>query len=183
MEGNPHFFWEVSRASGIVAFGLLWLSTVLGLGITSRAGDALAPRPWVFETHKFTSLLALVFAAGHALALIPDPWTDFRLPDLVVPGLASYRPPAVALGVLGLYGTAVSAASFYVKRRLGHRAWRALHYLTFGAFAAALYHGAFAGTDSGLAWVRWMYIAAFWSVLCLSAYRFLVTPAPRPREA
>ncbi|HWQ29258.1 MAG TPA: hypothetical protein VNN12_09570 [Dehalococcoidia bacterium] len=181
MEGNPHFFWEVSRASGVVAFALLWFSTVLGLGITSRAGDALAPRAWVFETHKFASLLALAFVGVHALSLVPDPATDFRVFDLLVPGGAPYRPLAVALGVLALYGLAVSAGSFYVKKRIGHRTWRALHYLTFATFALALYHGVFAGTDSGLLWMRWMYIAAFWSVFSLTVYRVLTAPEPRPR--
>jgi sulfoxide reductase heme-binding subunit YedZ len=181
MEGNPHFFWEVSRASGLVAFVLLWLSTALGLGITSRASDPLAPRAWVFETHKFTSLLALAFVGVHALSLIPDPATDFRLAHLFLPAGAPYRPLAVALGVLAMYGLAVSAGSFYVKKRIGHRTWRALHYATFATFALALYHGVFAGTDSPLPWIRWVYIGAFWSVLGLTLYRVLAAPEPRRR--
>ncbi len=181
MEGNPHFFWEASRASGVIAFALLWFSTALGLGITSRASDPLAPRAWVFETHKFASLLALAFVAVHALSLIPDPATDFGLRHLLLPGGAPYRPLAVALGVLGMYGLAVTAGSFYVKKRLGHRAWRMLHYLTFATFALALYHGVFAGTDSGLTWMRWLYIAAFWSVFSLTVYRVVTAPEPRAR--
>lgn len=181
MEGNPHFFWEVSRASGVVAFALLWFATALGLGITSRASDAVAPRAWVFETHKFASLVALAFVAVHALSLIPDPATDFRLGHLLIPGGAPYRPLPVALGVLGMYGLVTTAGSFYVKKRLGHGTWRALHYLTFATFALALYHGVFAGSDSGLAWMRWMYIAAFWSVFSLTLYRVLTAPQPKPR--
>lgn len=181
MEGNPHFFWEVSRASGVVAFALLWLSTALGLGITSRASDAFAPRAWVFELHKFASLLALAFAGVHALALIFDPATDFRPLDLLLPGGAPYRPLAVALGVLAMYGAAVSAGSFYVKRHIGRRAWRALHFLTFATFALALYHGVFAGTDTGLPWMRWMYIAGFWSVFSLTLYRVVTAPEARAR--
>ena len=38
-------------------------------------------------------------------------------------------------------------ASFSLRRRIGVRNWRRLHYLTFGVFGAATVHGLAAGTD------------------------------------
>lgn len=185
---DPHFYWYMSRASGIVAFWLLTLSTALGLSTSSRLWDGLLARGWVFETHKVVSLMALVFVAPHMAVLLPDPWTDFGVVDLLVPGTSAYRPEAVALGVLAMYTGFIATASFYLRTRLGRLTWRALHFVTFGAFVLMLLHGVFAGTDSEELWMRGSYSAATLLILFLTVYRILVAsetgPAPSaPRPA
>ncbi len=183
---DPHFYWYMARSSGIVAFWLLTLSTALGLSTSSRLWDGLLERGWVFETHRIVSLMALVFVALHVTVLLPDPWTDFRVVDFVVPGTSDYRPGAVALGVLAMYAGIIATASFYVRRRLGRLTWRALHFVTFGAFVLMLLHGVFAGTDSGEPWMRASYAAATLLILFLTVYRILVmtesTSAPHGRR-
>lgn len=62
-----------------------------------------------------------------------------------------------------------------------HDDHEALHVLTFATFALALYHGVFAGTDTALPWMRWMYIGGFWSVFSLTLYRVFAAPETRPR--
>jgi sulfoxide reductase heme-binding subunit YedZ len=181
MHLDPHFCWYMARASGIVAFVLLGLTTGLGLGVTSRLGNRLLNRPWFFEAHKFASLLALAFVGLHVAVLIPDPWTDFEPKDLLLPGMSPYRPLAVAMGVLAMYGAVMAAGSFYVKKRLGHRTWRALHYGTFGAFVLALLHGVYAGTDSGEPWMRLTYLVTGLVVFFLTVFRILAAPLPRAR--
>ena len=44
---------------------------------------------------------------------------------------------------------AVIYVSFSLRRRIGVRNWRRLHYLTFAVFGAATVHGLAAGTDRG----------------------------------
>src|SRR3990170_107000 len=101
---DPHFFWYLARAFGVVAFLLVTLSTSLGLLISTRLGDRLFERAWAFELHKFAWLLGLGFLGLHMAVLLPDPWTRFRVIDLLVPATSAYRPWAVALGVLAMYG-------------------------------------------------------------------------------
>jgi sulfoxide reductase heme-binding subunit YedZ len=178
----------MARSSGIVAFWLLTISTALGLSTSSRLWDGLLERGWVFETHRVASLTALVFVGLHMAVLLPDPWIDFQVVDLVVPGTSPYRPGAVALGVLAMYAGIVATASFYARRRLGRLTWRLLHFVTFGTFVLMLLHGVFAGTDSREPWMRGMYSAATLLILFLTVYRILVVPqsssAPsRPRPA
>jgi sulfoxide reductase heme-binding subunit YedZ len=181
MDLDPHVWWYMTRASAIVAFALVGLTTGLGLVVTSRLGDGILGRPWVFEVHKFTSLLALAFIGLHLAVLIPDPWTDFEPMDLLLPGPSPYRPLAVAIGVLAMYGAVVAAGSFYIKEHLGRRTWRALHYASFGAFLLALLHGLYAGTDSGEPWMRLTYFVTGMIIFFLIVFRILAAPLPRAR--
>jgi predicted ferric reductase len=173
-------YWYLARASGLVAFWLLTLSGVLGMSITSRLWDGLLGRAWVYEMHKFLSLLALAFIGLHIAVLIPDPWTSFGVADLLLPGFSIYRPFAVALGVVAMYGAVVATGSFYVKRWIGHRVWRLLHFVTFATFALALVHGVLAGTDSGAGWMQFNYLVALFLVFFLLVVRILAVPLPKP---
>lgn len=176
---DQHIYWYLSRASGLVAFWLLALSGGLGMSITSRLWDGLLDRSWVYEMHKFLSLLALGFIGFHVAVLIPDPWTSFGIADLVLAGHAKYQPLAVALGVIAMYGAVVGTGSFWVKRWIGHKTWRLVHYTTFATFALALAHGLSVGTDSGETWMELNYMAALFLFLFLLVGRIIGSPMPK----
>jgi predicted ferric reductase len=181
---DPHFYWYLTRAAGVVTFGLLALSTALGLLISTRLGDKLFERAWVFEIHKFASVLGLAFVGLHMAALLPDPWTRFRVIDLLVPGASSYwRPWAVAAGVLAMYGSVIGTATFYVRKYLGHRTWRLLHYTTFATFYLALLHGLAAGTDAGEGWMQLMYAGSGLLIGSLTLYRAVDAEPKAKRRA
>lgn len=181
---DPHFYWYLARAAGVVTFGLLALSTTMGMLISTRAGDKLFERPWVFELHRFSSLLALLFLGLHMGALLPDPWTHFRFVDLLLPGASYWRPWAVAAGIIAMYGSVVGIATFYIRKFIGHRAWRLIHYTTFATFFLALVHGVAAGSDAGAAWLQLMYAGSGLLVSLLLVYRFVdAKPKERRRPA
>jgi len=69
--------------------------------------------------------------------------------------------------------------SFYVRRLIGQKAWRALHMTTFLAFAGATAHGIAAGTDSGQSWAQWIYLGAMTVVAFLFVYRIGISIAVR----
>jgi DMSO/TMAO reductase YedYZ heme-binding membrane subunit len=87
---------------------------------------------------------------------------------------SGYRPLWVGLGQSSLYLTALVTASFYVRRWIGARVWRAIHYLSFALFVLALLHGVFSGTDSSAPWASWMYLGTGVSVFALTVYRIVV---------
>jgi hypothetical protein len=72
-------------------------------------------------------------------------------------------------------------ASFYLRRRIGQRSWRLLHYLTFLSFAGATAHGILSGSDSGTTWAWWSYVGATALVVFLTGYR-VVTGIVAARE-
>jgi sulfoxide reductase heme-binding subunit YedZ len=44
---------------------------------------------------------------------------------------------------------AIVTVSFYLRKLIGQKVWRFVHFSSFGSFVAALTHGIAAGTDSG----------------------------------
>jgi methionine sulfoxide reductase heme-binding subunit len=75
--------------------------------------------------------------------------------------------------------------SFSLRKRIGVRNWRRLHWLTYAVFATATTHGIFAGTDSAAPWMRDIYLGAIGAVILATAWRGLARPAaaaPRKRE-
>jgi DMSO/TMAO reductase YedYZ heme-binding membrane subunit len=61
--------------------------------------------------------------------------------------------------------------SFYVRKQIGQKVWRKLHYFTFLAFGLVLVHGLMAGTDTPLPIIRLMYLGTGAGVLFLTYYR------------
>lgn len=163
---DPKAFWFLSRATGLVAMGILWASMLLGVGITNKMAQLWPGAPAAFALHEYLSLLGLGFAGFHALILLGDHYTSFSLLQVLLPfATASYKPVWVGLGQLGFYSWVIVAASFYVRKRIGQKPWRVLHYLSFLTYAGALVHGLVSGTDSGLAWVQGFYWLTFSSFL------------------
>lgn len=160
-------YWYMARAGGIVAYLLLWFGSLWGVLMSTKLAKGL----YVFGLHEFLPILAMLFAALHALVLLGDHYIGFDLLQLAIPFTASYRPLWTGLGTLALYFGTALAASFYVRRWIGRRTWRTLHYATYGVFALALAHGLMAGTDSTLSLVHWMYIATGASLLFVTLVR------------
>jgi predicted ferric reductase len=178
----PHGYWYISRACAFVAFGLLWLSMLAGLGITSRLARYWPSLPGSFELHRFTALLGLGFAAMHALVLLGDQYINYSVGQLLVPFMSSnYRQAWVGFGQLAIYLLAAVAFSFYVKDRLGIHAWRLIHMLSFALFLMTIIHGLGSGTDSGSLWAQALYWGSALSVLGLSVYRVVAVRRGRAK--
>jgi methionine sulfoxide reductase heme-binding subunit len=163
--------WITSRAAGVTAFLALTLDVVFGLFVSTRAVDRLIPRARSVDIHRWLSAVALTMSAVHALALLGDRFVRFDVLDLLVPFLSSYRSVAVALGVLAAYGALLVHVSFSLRRRIGPKTWRKVHYLSFFVFAAALLHGLFAGSDARTPEMQALYVSSATLVGVLGLYR------------
>jgi len=170
--------WTMSRAAGVTAFGALALDVVFGLFVSTGILDRVVPRGASVDVHRWLSTVSLSLVAVHALALFGDGWVRYDAFDALVPGVSSYRPGGVALGIAALYGAVLVHASFGWRKRIGVRAWRALHFTAFAVFVAAGLHGLAAGSDAdGL---RALYAGAFAVVLGLVAIRVALRFRRRP---
>lgn len=181
---SPKAYWYLSRSSAFVAFGLLWLSMLLGLSLTSKLSRLWPGAPTTYDLHQFASLLGLAFAIFHAGILLGDRYVQYTLAALLVPfASAGYRPLWVGVGQVAFYLSLLVAMSFYVRRAIGQRTWRLLHFLSFLCFALALLHGITSGTDSGATPVRFLYWGAGGSVLFLTNLRLVAAQLVRVRLA
>lgn len=185
---DPKAYWYLSRSSGFVAFGLLWLSMAFGLVMTNKMARVWPGGPTAFDLHQHVSLLALGFALFHGLILMGDSFIHYTPVQLLIPFAGtSYRPLWVGLGQVGFHVMALVSLTFYIRRSIGQRTWRLIHTLSFATFTVALLHGLASGTDSSAWWASSLYWGAGGSVLFLTIYRILVTRwgpvqrrAPRP---
>ncbi len=163
--------WYSSRLLGFLAYGALAVSVIYGLLLSTGVLDAIAHRAVSFTLHQDLSAIAIGLTALHGALLALDTYVPTSVVQLAVPFSGPYRPEWVGIGQLGFYLMVVVYVSFYLRRRLGQRTWRLLHYTTLLAFAGATAHGLMAGTDTPAAWAFWTYASASAAVVFLLGYR------------
>jgi methionine sulfoxide reductase heme-binding subunit len=164
-------FWYLSRAAGFTAYLLLFTSVALGIAIGTRLADRLASRNAIFDLHRFTTILALAFSLFHVYILLGDGYFNFSVWQLSIPFLSPYSTWQTAVGVFSLYVLTLLIVSFYVRRFIGYRAWRTVHFATFAMFAGVTLHGITAGTDTTQAWAKLIYLSTGTITLGLIMYR------------
>lgn len=181
---QPKFFWFLSRASGIVGFALLWLSMATGVIITNKMARLWPGGPVAFDVHEYTSLLGLAFIVFHALILMGDQYIGYTLKQVLTPfASTAYLPFWVGLGQLAIYGWFVVALSFYVRKPIGSRTWRLVHYLSYIVLLLGLVHGIASGTDTSSVWMQRLYWYAGGSLLFLTIYRVLINLRFKPEKS
>ena len=181
--GDGSASWYAERLAGLLAYLALTGSVVFGLLLSTRILDAIAHRPISFTLHQDLAAFGLGLAAIHGALLGLDRTIHFSLIQLAVPFTSPYEPLWVGIGQVAFYLTLAVVASFYLRRTIGQRAWRLLHYVTFLAFAGATAHGIVAGTDSATSWAWWMYVGATATVVFLFTLRLWMALAGRVAPA
>jgi DMSO/TMAO reductase YedYZ heme-binding membrane subunit len=168
--------WLVARSSGLLAYGLLTATVLAGLVLKGRPlGNSVRPAT-VMELHRVLPLLALGAIAIHGAALVLDRVVEIPLSALVIPGASPYLPVWTGFGVVAAEISALLVVSFAVRRRIGTKVWRRLHYASYLAFGLATAHGVLAGTDTGQSWVRFMYAGSIGLVVAATVWRILGKP-------
>jgi hypothetical protein len=176
---NAPVAWYVARAAGLIAFAALTLSVWLGLATSTRLLGTRRQKH-VFAWHQTLAWTGLSMLGLHATALLFDPTLHFGLGQVLVPFASTWRPGAVAAGVVAGWLTLALAWSFRLRKRIGQRGWRRLHYASFVAFVLSLGHALTAGTDlRGLSGLVAAGIATA-PVVWLGLYRILAPRAEAP---
>lgn len=151
---NPQIWWFVSRSSGIIAWALLTLAVCWGLFISTKAVAKASSPAWLLDLHRFLGGLAVVFTAVHLAGLAADNYVTFGWADMFVPMATTWKPGAVALGIVGLYLLLAIEISSLLMTRLPRRMWKWVHRSSFVLYFVATYHGIAAGTDHENNWFR-----------------------------
>jgi predicted ferric reductase len=177
---SPKAYWYLSRGAAFVALALLWLSMMLGLLITDKIARSWPGAPEAFAIHEYVSLLGLAFAIFHALILIGDHYINYQLVQILMPfGSINYHPVWVGLGQIGLYVWAIISASFYVRKGIGPKAWKLIHYASFFNFLIAIIHGLASGTDTPTPLVQGVYWFFGSTFIFLTIYRIVIILVPQ----
>lgn len=182
LAADSQAYWYLARAGGIVAYILLWLATCWGIMMSSKMIKGVVSAPVAFALHEYLPILGVVFAALHALVLLGDSYIGFTPWQLLIPFASSYKPVWTGLGVLAFYLLVALIASFYVRKRIGQKTWRALHYTSYLGFLMALLHAFMAGSDSDATVMQIIYLVTGGVAIFLVLFRML-SYSPRGRRA
>ena len=167
---SVQIWWYVTRSAGIIAYLLLWFSTILGLAVTSKYMDKMLDRMFTYDFHQFISLLSIAFLLVHILVLLVDRYLPYSLAQILVPFISPYRPFWVGIGVISFYVTLLVTITFYLKRRIGMRSFRVIHYLSLLGYLGGMLHGIYSGTDTALPAMKILYEATGLAVLFFTIY-------------
>jgi predicted ferric reductase len=152
--------WDIARAGGFTAYGLLTLAVGLGLALSLKLQSNRWPRIINAELHNFLTLLALVFTGVHVLAVWVDPFTHFGWAEVFVPLVSHYRPAWMALGIVGLYLGLAVGLSTWLRPTIGYVWWRRFHVVTLTLYVLVTIHGVATGSDSGTWFGLAIYLAS-----------------------
>jgi len=165
--------WYVARSAGIVSWGLLALSVIWGLALSTRA---LGKRPranWLLDLHRFLGGLAVIFVGVHLVGLAFDHWVDIGLRQMLVPFTSSWNPLAVSWGVVGLYLLLAIELTSLVRKRIPKRFWKGVHLTSYGLYVVATVHMFTAGTDAGSQYLQWAAVGATAVIVFFTAFRVM----------
>jgi hypothetical protein len=162
---SPSAYWYLARGTGAVSLLLLTASVVLGIVGSVRFAAPRWPRFAIDSVHRDVSLLVVVVLVIHIVTSVLDGFAPIRLLDGVIPFVTPYRPLWMGLGTLAFDLLLAIAITSMVRRRLGYRTWRAIHWLAYASWPVAVLHGLGTGSDVKQWWMLALTAACIVAVL------------------
>jgi predicted ferric reductase len=167
---STQIWWYVTRSAGIIAYLLLWFSTVWGLVVPSRLLKPVLDATFTVDFHEFISLLSIGFTLLHVFVLTIDRFLPYTFLQILVPFLSPYRPFWVGMGVIAFYITLLVTITFYIRSKIGVKTFRSIHVLSLLGYLGVTLHGIYAGTDSPLVTMQFLYKGTALAVVFLTIY-------------
>ena len=167
---DPHLWWYVARASGLVAWVTLSASVLWGVLLSTRVLRSIDNPVWLQALHRWLAGTALIMTGLHMLSLMLDGWAHFTLAEVLIPLAAGYRPWPVALGIVAFYLLVAVYGSSLLRARMPRRFWKALHFSAYGTVVLVSFHAGWSGTDVS----AWGYRLTAFALLTLTTVAVLV---------
>ena len=110
----------------------------------------------------------------HLVGLWFDKWVPFGPAELLIPFRASYKPLAVAWGIVAFYLlVAVELTSLFM-RHIPRRWWHRIHLSSLLLLVLATVHSFTAGTDRSNALARWIALVMSAALIFVATFRVVV---------
>jgi DMSO/TMAO reductase YedYZ heme-binding membrane subunit len=161
----------LSADVGQVAITLLSINILLGLLISARYS------PWrywphrrinIFWLHNYTGLAALCVSVLHPVIILFSKTAGFRILDIAFPAWAPKQPTINLIGAGALYTLAFVLITSYYRVQLGRRAWKTLHFTTYGVAGFAFVHSILANPHLNSAPVDYLDGGKVYIEICLA---------------
>ena len=151
---EPHIWWYLARATGLIGWGLLTLSVLWGVLLSTRILRKFHRQAWLQDLHRFLGGLSLLFVTFHMIALMLDGWLAFTFSEVLIPGATDYKPLPVALGIVAFYLMFSVYATSLFMNRLPRRFWKIIHYGSYITVLGVALHAGLTGTDVKSFWYQ-----------------------------
>lgn len=163
--------WILARAFGLAAYATLCLLVAVGIWFRHpwRVNWRVPGAESVLRLHGALAVATICLLCVHVLATALDRYAGVGWIGAFVPWRAVYRPTAVALGTLALYGIVLVGGTAALAGSVARRVWLPIHSLAAALFGVCLLHGLLAGSDSRALW--WMYVVSGFVVVVLQTTR------------
>lgn len=173
---TPSAYWYLTRGSGVVALLLLTASICLGIATTLRWRTSRLPRFAVAGVHRTVTLVAIAFVGLHVATTVLDRYAPIGWKDAVLPFLSPYRPVWLGLGAVAFDLLLALVITSLLRARIGHRIWRATHWLAYASWPVALLHSLGTGSDARTSWLPAVAFACVLAVGLTLAARLVNAP-------
>jgi sulfoxide reductase heme-binding subunit YedZ len=173
---SSQLLWYATRGAGAVSLVLLSAVVILGLLARLRFESRGWPRFLSAAVHGDLALMTLVFLVLHIVTAVVDPFTHLGLAALVPFG-SYYRTLWLGLGAIAFELLIAIVATSLVRRHIGARAWRAIHWLAYASWPVAVLHGIGTGTDNTALWMVVIDIVCVAAVGGALLWRMIAAPA------
>jgi methionine sulfoxide reductase heme-binding subunit len=175
---NPHFWWYVARGAGFTSWLFGATSVATGLLMSSKA--TMRPRPnWQLDLHRHQGSITLSMLALHLGALVADNYSHFSLADLTLPMVSSWKPLAVAWGIVAMYLLITVQVTSLLRKRLSQKVWHTIHLSSLVAYVLTTAHFLQAGTDHRRFPILVLIVAVSAINVSLLSFRLLASPRSR----
>ncbi len=156
-----------SAAAGVIAMVLLTAVVVLGILVDRRVRLPGLPRFVGLSLHRYTSLLALAFLALHIVTALVGPYARVGMLGALVPLVSGYSRGWIAAGVIASDLVVALVVTSLLRRYLGYRGWRSVHWCAYACWPVALAHSL--GTGTGMRSGRLLDLAVACAALAVGA--------------
>ncbi len=136
---------SASALLGLIAVWLLSLNILLGL-LLSVQYNPLKRWPYqrinYFAVHNWTGYIALALVVGHVVLLPFSTTAGWSWGDAFWPAHAPQQATDNVLGAVSFYLLAVVVLTSYLRRRMGRKSWKVVHYASYLCAVLFFWHGA-----------------------------------------
>jgi sulfoxide reductase heme-binding subunit YedZ len=173
--------WYASRATGVVSLVLLSAVMIIGILVNRQGRLPGLPRFAVLGLHRNLSLLAVAFVAVHVITAVADSFVSISLAAAVIPFVSAYEPFWLGLGAVSLDLMAALIMTSLLRRHIGRRAWRAVHWLAYASWPVAVAHSIGSSKDLQNGAMLGLAMTCILAVLGALAWRLARARASVPR--
>src|SRR5580693_2861912 len=173
--------WYASRATGVVSLILLSAVMIIGMLVNRQGRLPGLPRFAVLGLHRNLSLLAVAFVAVHVLTTVTDSFVSISLAAIVIPFISSYEPLWLGLGAVSLDLMVAVIVTSLLRRHIGRRVWRAVHWLAYASWPVAVVHSIYSSHDMQSGPLLYLGLACIAAVLGALGWRLIQARTGLPR--